>query len=144
MQYSARDQDWPGGDIVTHFRFCTTMQLRTPLEVLKRHNDTYWDRSAPPPVFITEPWQGIWVPCTRLSGLFENGATMASEIGQIPISGGDFLRFLLIIREALEGLGCDKRDAVLSAAKSESWAPIVQKLGGPEMVANRLCSSGVL
>jgi len=63
---------------------------------------------------------------------------MASEIGQIPVSGGDFLRFLLTIREAVEMCDKGKHAAALAVATNKLWVPIVEKLGGAESVAMRL------
>ncbi|WP_454838234.1 hypothetical protein [Pseudomonas mohnii] len=138
MTYKSGVPEWDAGGLIQHFKFCATMQLRTPLRILQHHNDTHWDRSIPPPKIVTTSWQGIWVPCTRLSGLFEYEATMASEIGQIPVSGGDFLRFLLTIREAVEGCEKGKYAAALAVANDRLWASIVEKLGGVESVAMRL------
>lgn len=63
---------------------------------------------------------------------------MASEIGQIPVSGGDFLRFLLTIREAVEGCEKGKYAAALAVANGPLWVSIVEKLGGADGVARRL------
>lgn len=141
MEYKASTQAWPDGDAVTYFQFCATMQLRTPLRILQHHNDTHWDRYTAPPKIVERSWQGIWVPCTRLSGLFEYEATMASEVGQIPVSGGDFLRFLLTIREAVESRDSGKHAAALAVATNKTWEDIVEKLGGAHSVAMRLCKA---
>jgi hypothetical protein len=141
MTYKSGKPEWDAGGLIQYFKFSATMQLRTPLKILQHHNDTHWDRSMPPPEIVTKPWQGIWVPCTRLSGLFEYEATMASEIGQIPVSGGDFLRFLLTIREAVEGHEHGKYAAALAVASDRLWASIIEKLGSAEGVAMRLCKA---
>jgi len=141
MTYKSEAPQWDDAELIQHFKFCATMQLRTPLRILQHHNDTHWDRTQPPPKIIEKSWQGIWVPCTRLSGLFEYEATMASEIGQIPLNGGDFLRFLLTIREAVESRDTGKHAAALSVASSRSWESIVERLGGAHNVAMRLCKA---
>lgn len=138
MEESAVVPPWDTAGLIQHFRFVATMQLRTPLHILLRHNDTHWDRSSPPPRLVTAAWQGIWIPCTRLSGLFDHGATMASEIGQIPASGGDFLRFLLLVRGAAEGAATKKYAAALEIATRAEWAEIADKLGGPKALTMRL------
>jgi hypothetical protein len=138
MTYKSGKTEWDTGGLIQHFKFCATMQLRTPLRILQHHSDTHWDRSIAPPKIVTKSWQGIWVPCTRLSGLFECEATMASEIGQTPVSGGDFLRFLLTTREAVEMCDKGKHAAGLAVATNKLWASIVEKLGGAESVAMRL------
>lgn len=141
MTYRSGKPEWDAGGLIQHFKFCATMQLRTPLRILQHHNDTHWDRSVAPPSIVKKSWQGIWVPCTRLSGLFEYEATMASEVGQIPVSGGDFLRFLLTIREAVEGCEKGKYAAALAVANGKPWVSIVEKLGGAEHVAMQLCKA---
>ncbi|MFL1558608.1 hypothetical protein [Pseudomonas sp. O11] len=141
MTYKSESPRWDDAGLIQHFKFCATMQLRTPLRVLQHHNDTHWDREQEPPKIAVKPWQGIWVPCTRLSGLFEYEATMASEVGQIPVSGGDFLRFLLTIREAVESRDTGKHAAALAVATSKTWEDIVEKLGGAHSVAMKLCKA---
>lgn len=139
IPYKASDQSWSGGDIVTHFAFLATAQLRTPLRVLQRHQDIWTDRSRNPPKLTTSPWQGIWVPQTRLSERMAATSMMASEIGPIPLHGGDFLRFLLIVREIAESRTGQKRwDLIKSECQRDSWSPFIQRLGGPSGVADRL------
>ena len=139
MQYKASDQDWPHDEIVTHFRFCATMQLRTPYCVLDRHNETHWDKSSKPPTFVREGWQGIWVPQTDFSDRMALKSMMASEIGPIPSYGGDFHRFLLVIRFLAENTtGPDKRCAVIKKeCEKDSWSEFVDRLGGSRGVADR-------
>ncbi|WP_155252608.1 hypothetical protein [Pseudomonas brassicacearum] len=139
MKYKADSQDWSDIDIITHFKFCATMQLRTPYCVLDRHNETYWDRTAPPPIFFREAWQGIWVPQTNLSDRMASGSMMASEIGPIPAHGGDFLRFLLEIRYLAENTSGPERrvTAIENECRRDIWAAFVAKLGGPSMVGSR-------
>ncbi|KPX69955.1 hypothetical protein ALP66_103465 [Pseudomonas amygdali pv. photiniae] len=63
---------------------------------------------------------------------------MASEIGQICVSGGDFLRFLLVIRGAVESAKTRKHAVALEIANDDRWSAIVDKLGGAQSVAMRL------
>ncbi len=63
---------------------------------------------------------------------------MASEIGQIPVTGGDFLRFLLVIRSAVESAKTGKHAVALEVANDDRWSAIVDKLGGAQSVAMRL------
>ncbi|CAI8908600.1 hypothetical protein ALP99_102768 [Pseudomonas syringae pv. tomato] len=66
---------------------------------------------------------------------------MASEIGQIPVTGGDFLRFLLAIRSAVESAKTGKHAVALEVANDDRWSAIVDKLGGAQSVAMRLARS---
>ena len=137
--YRASDQSWPAGDVITHFAFLATAQLRTPLRVLQRHQDIWTDRSKNPPQIAASPWQGIWVPQTRLSERMSATSMMASEIGPIPLHGGDFLRFLLIIREIAESNRSSQKrcDLIEAECRSESWTSFMGRLGGPSAVSDR-------
>lgn len=106
----------PAGGVIVGYEFVATMQCRNTLSVLEQHGRI---ESLPPeelPDIINEPWQGIWVPKSkswRSIGInvneFSPGA-MASEIGYIPVDGGDYLRFLLTVKGigALEVDFCEK------------------------------------
>jgi hypothetical protein len=139
MEYKASTQDWAGIDVVTHFKFVATMQLRTPFHVLDRHNETHWDRSSKPPIFFREPWQGIWVPQTSFSDRMALTSMMASEIGPVLTSGSDFHRFLLTIRWLAENtLGPSKRCAAIRAeCDKDVWSEFVARLGGSRNVSDR-------
>lgn len=86
----------PGNeDIITGWRFSATLQMRTPLAILRKHNRLVPATPDGPPQLTTEMWQGIWLPDTGPEWNFLNeGATMASEVGAIPRDGGDYLPFL--------------------------------------------------
>lgn len=93
-------------DILAGWRYCATLQLRTPLAILQHHNAFAPLSDDGPPVLSQEMWHGIWVPETKgslLSDLIAVGATMASEIGQVPLDGGDYYHYLLAVREIVEG-----------------------------------------
>lgn len=89
------------GDVLNGYRFCATMQLRTPTNILKSHGRIEKIAFKKLPKIFTEPWQGIWVPAVktyREIGLdIDEPAIgqMASEVGTISADGGDFLRFML-------------------------------------------------
>lgn len=112
----------PGGneDIITGWRFCATLQMRTPLAILREHNRVVPATRNGPPQLTTEMWQGIWVPETGPEWDFLNeGATMASEVGAIPRDGGDYLPFLTAVRMISEGEAslADKEMALRALAK---------------------------
>jgi hypothetical protein len=104
----ARRHDMPvvpsgNEDIITGWRFCATLQMRTPLAILQEHNRLVPATPAGPPQLTNEMWQGIWVPDLGSDWDFlDEGASMASEIGAIPRDGGDYLPFLIAVRKISE------------------------------------------
>ncbi|MGR6438841.1 hypothetical protein ACU42Y_08515 [Proteus mirabilis] len=61
------------------------------------------------PKIIRSEWEGIWIPHTRSwkdMGIdmkeWNTEGSMASQIGQIPSNGGDYLRFLIFTRNIKE------------------------------------------
>jgi hypothetical protein len=94
----------PNGDIIVGYKFCATMQFRTPVNILKQHGRIDKKASWKIPKIAREEWQGIWIaetPSWRDIGVDIDEmsiGTMASEIGQIPADGGDFLRFMLFVK----------------------------------------------
>jgi len=95
----------PGNeDIISGWRFCATLQMRTPLAILREHDRLVPATRDGPPQLTSEMWQGIWLPDTGPEWDFLNeGATMASEVGAIPRDGGDYLPFLIAVRTISEG-----------------------------------------
>jgi len=82
------------------------MQLRTPLKWLRRHGEFHEGAlppTEPPPLSIA-----CWMPVLhtfRDLGIHLDEVpetTMASQIGQIPVDGGEFLLFLLEYRMIVE------------------------------------------
>lgn len=100
--------NYPNCDIISGLRFCATMQLRTPLRVLLRHGEIFNDLPNEPPQIARAQWEGIWTTKTR--SFRELGIELdepppghiASSIGPIPVDGGDYLKFLIAVREIVE------------------------------------------
>lgn len=96
-------------EVIKGWEMSVTMQTRTPLKWLQRHREFHEGRERPieelPPEFA------IWVPVPkswRELGIDADDvpeSTMASQIGQIPLNGGDFLTFLLEYRMIVEDGG---------------------------------------
>lgn len=124
------------------YRFCATIQLRTPLRALQRHGELY-EGDGDPPVIATESWEGIWIPepkSFRELGLDIDDfpiSTMASDIGQIPSDGGEYLKFLRRVRSVVE-----TEATVLQRRKSlrlllhNDQSGFVPKLGGEKRIVN--------
>lgn len=89
--------------VVEGWRFSATIQLRTPLRILRRDRELSSGPAKPLPITV-EQWEGAWVPVLRALDVlpaFES-STRSSDIGPIPRNGGDYLKFLIHIREIVE------------------------------------------
>ena len=129
--------EWGNQDIIKGLRFSATLQLRTPLRVLKHHHE-FFNGSGQPSRYTEETWEGIWIPVTKswkeLIGkeIEEFEGTMASDVGYVPSDGGNYLKFLLIIRGIVERYDSitERRSELVSEVKNKKWNDFVQKLGG--------------
>lgn len=94
----------PGNDdIIGGYQYSATLQLRTPLFVLKNHGRFVPATPEGPPRVSDEMWHGIWVlALTDEFKFLDEGATASSEIGYVPADGGDFLPFLVAVRTITE------------------------------------------
>lgn len=105
----------PGGDVLEGYKFSATMQTRTPLRVLTQHGRLEKKPLHKLPKIIRNESEGIWIPHTRSwkdMGIdmkeWTTEGSMASQIGQIPSSGGDYLRFLIFARNIKEAKASSK------------------------------------
>lgn len=98
-----KSDDVEYSDIIDGYKFIATMQMRTPANVLSQHGRIEKQPVHRLPRIVRQEWQGIWMPnpkSFRDMGLDIDEmpmGTMASDIGQVPADGGDYLRFLLFI-----------------------------------------------
>jgi hypothetical protein len=124
-------------DIIVGYQFIATLQLRTPLRVLKRHGEIHKLPNYEPPMITREAWEGTWVPKTRVT--FPQ-SMMASDIGPIPADGGDYLKFLISVRTIAERneAATDRRKALEAELKNEKWRDFVRKLGGSIVILDQL------
>lgn len=128
---------WGSSDIIKGLRFGATMQLRTPLRVLSRHNEFHTNRDAGPPEIAHEQWEGIWVPV-----VFDGppGGSMASSIGPIPAAtGGDYLPFLLVVRAIVEADDSIAHRVIKlrELLAQPAWLPIVHLSGPRDIPKNK-------
>jgi hypothetical protein len=100
--------------IIAGWQLCVTLQTRTPLIWLRRHNEFHEGEQRPaeevPPehaiwVSVTRPWRELGIGLDDLPK-----GTMASQIGQVPADGGDFLPFLIEYRMIVEGTAASLSD----------------------------------
>jgi hypothetical protein len=107
--YSLDNIDEVAGDLIKGWQLSVTMMLRTPLKWLQRHGEFHEGSKRPaekvPPehaiwIFVLKPWRELGIDADEIPH-----TTMASQIGQIPVDGGDFLPFLLEYRIIVEDGG---------------------------------------
>jgi hypothetical protein len=113
-------------DIVKGYTLSVAMQLRTPLKYLEMLGQIF-DLEADPPQIPIE--YGCWIPqCKSWAELgidikeWTEG-TMASDIGPIPASGGQYLEFLKAFRTIVESTMSPEqmKDAILSLGTDNSY-----------------------
>ena len=131
-------------DVISGLQFSATMQLRTPLRVLKRHGEIHSDINTKPPKIEHEMWEGIWIPKAKNTwrelGLdideFKE-STVATDIG--PITVTQYLPFLISVREIIENNeSIDSRINVMrTKPMTGSWKTYVDKHGGLDKIINQ-------
>ena len=130
-------------DLVNGMKFCATMQLRTPLRVLLRHGEIHTDINSKPPQIAIEMWEGIWLLKTATWAelgidLPERGwGTMASDIGQIPQDGGEYIKFLIAVRKIVEShdLVDSRIRRLREMPLTKDWETYVNKHGRPSHIS---------
>lgn len=136
------------GDILAGWSFCATLQLRTPLDVLRCHGAVHDDPATLPPIVTTEAWQGIW---TRRAKTFrelgldldEPEFSIASEIGPVPRDGGRFLTFLVAARSIIETRAWvdERRSRLQALLRLPENRELVSKLRGEAWVLDMVFPS---
>lgn len=130
-------------DVINGLQFSATMQLRTPLRVLKRHGEIHSDVNTEPPKIGHEMWEGIWIPKTktwRELGLDVDEikeSTMATDLGQITAT--EYLPFLISVREIIEkNESIDSRiNMMRNKPMTGSWKTYIDKHGGVDKIINQ-------
>lgn len=125
-------------DIIVGLQFVATMNLWVPLRVLSRHGEIHADITKAPPEIALNPSEGIWVQkmCSfRSIGIDidePDPGMMASTIGPIPTDGGDFLKFLIVVRGIVESdRTVETRAGLLHEELTRTfWCKFVSALGG--------------
>jgi len=142
LNYSSVEK-WAGSqDVISGYEFKATMQLRTPLRVLKRHGEIHSDINSEPPKIANEMWEGIWIPKTktfRELGLDVEEmpeSTVASNIGQIRAK--EYLPFLISVRQIIEldesiNIRINK---LRNVPMTGSWNAFVNQHGGIDRIIN--------
>lgn len=127
------------------WEFGATLQLRTPLRVLSRDGEKY-DGLTDPPVIAHEQWEGCWtqrIKSFKDLGIdlpeFSMQTTRASDIGQVPIDGGVYLKFLIKLRGIVEANTSveDRRTLLREELRRAEWKEFCIKLGGNQNVSEQ-------
>ena len=130
------------GDVVVGSQFFATHQLRTPLRMLVHRGEVHRDMHTPPPVIVSEEWQGAWSmlgTTWREIGvdMDEMPSTCASDIGLV--CSNEYLPFLIAARSVVEadGPATLRRERLRQELLHASWAAFVHRLGGSDAVLDR-------
>lgn len=131
-------------DLIKGWRLSATLQLRTPLRILRRHGEISPNHGGPPPVeemqhyawtAVLKTHAELGIPIPEL----EIESWHASDVGPVPVDGGEYLHFLLAVREIVEApSSVSERLARLRGEMANpDWAGFVVKLGGREAIYSR-------
>lgn len=105
--YQTPEGSLANDQVIYGYRFSATMQLRNALHVLEQHGRLERVERSSLPTLTDEGWQGVWTAKThafRSMGVDideTQDGQMASEIGPIDVDGGDYLRFMLLVRRIM-------------------------------------------
>ena len=126
----------PSGDIVG-YRFSAMPWRNNRLHVLRQHGRIECIPPGMLPVFIEEDWQGGWHPITKSQIEFKDWQQMSSDIGSIHVSGGDYLRFLLMAKTIgsticsyREKLGLLEGMRIMCGSDGHFFDDFIEKVGG--------------
>ena len=138
LQTAPPPDDWVS--IIAGVEFVATLQLRTPLRVLRHHGELYQENDGKQPQIAAHEWEGCWVPKNKtwrelgidLEEMDES--THASSIGYVLPS--EYLPFLVAIREIVESpnsIGCRLQE-LREMLSTCSWQQLVERHGGIEAI----------
>jgi hypothetical protein len=132
--------DHPLADVVSGMCFQATLQLRTPVRILKRNGQTLPLGADLPDDF--EQWMGIWVPKTKtwveLSGKgveAEYETTVASHIG--PVKPSEYIPFLSALRQVVEDPSLslnDQQSSIAALCRRPEFQEFAERHGGADEI----------
>lgn len=141
LTYSSIDQTIPNAGAIKGYVFQATLDLRTPLRVLKRHGERH-SGLTPPPVIVRNEREGfwsVWLKSWREMGynVDDYESTISSEIGQVV--SDKFLPFLIAVRGIVERQeDVNSRILALRAElKRVEWSVYVNAYNGVEVIVER-------
>jgi hypothetical protein len=129
-------------DMIIGWRFSASMMPWVRLSVLRRHGEFHAGSKVSLPTITNDLDEGIWSPVTRtfrdLGIDIEPHATMASAVGYIASDGGEFLPFLIEMRECVEtGDNASQRACLAQVTSKPRWRDFVKELGGAAEIRRR-------
>lgn len=99
--------------------FQATLQLRTPLEVLKHHNEVFNNKHKAPPQYAKEGWEGMWLPnlkTWREMGIDEDelpNHKVSTDIGSLEDDEAEkYYKFLLEFHTIVENNSLSAKDKI--------------------------------
>lgn len=99
--------------------FQATLQLRTPLEILKHHNEVFNNKHKAPPQYAKEGWEGMWLPnlkTWREMGIDEDelpNHTVSTDIGSLEDDEAEkYYKFLLEFHTIVENNHLNVKDKI--------------------------------
>ncbi|MCD8545375.1 MAG: helix-hairpin-helix domain-containing protein [Sulfurospirillum cavolei] len=99
--------------------FQATLQLRTPLEILKHHNEIFNNKHKAPPKYAKEGWEGMWLPnlkTWREMGIDEDelpNHTVSTDIGSLEDDEAEkYYKFLLEFHTIVENNHLNVKDKI--------------------------------
>jgi hypothetical protein len=132
--------DHPLADVVSGMCFHATLQLRTPLRILKRNGQILPLGTDLPDDL--EQWMGIWAPKTKTwtelgidvaAADYESSAS--SHIG--PVKPSEYLPFLVAIREVVEDRSLslnDRKACIVALCSRPEFSEFAERHGGAEEI----------
>ncbi len=137
-------------DLIKGLEFRATLQLRTPLSVLRKHGKVHKNLAKEPPAYAKEPWHGHWSLVLKtwkeLGGadiLDWTPSTVATDLGPMEDHGQQYYEFLMAVRTLAADRSIPKDDrgaAIASEAAQSKWSRFTEAHGGPEAVALKVMS----
>ena len=106
-------------EVVKGLIFKATLQSRTPLEVLKHHNEIFNDKHKAPPQYAKEGWEGMWLPnlkTWREMGIDEDelpNHTVSTDVGSLEDDEAEkYYKFLLEFHTIVENNHLNVKDKI--------------------------------
>ncbi len=101
-------------DIINGFRLSVTLSARVPLKLLKRHGEIA--KAIPPEDADLPSGEAIWLPKLKDElSILEEGGTMWSPAGHIPVDGAEVLQYFIEVREIIEAPLLQPHDEISEA-----------------------------
>lgn len=127
----------PPSDGLVGYKFIAMPWQNNRLHVLQQHGRIECIPEGMLPIFVDEPWQGGWVGINKHQVEDKEWQLMSSDIGSIPVNGGDYLRFLLMAK-VIGATKCSYREKmglldgmkIMCGSDGHFFDAYIEKVGG--------------